>query len=121
MPNDVCVLGDELFVSSGHCITVFSLAGQYLRHWGCEGSGDGQFQYPHGVHAVGGYIYVADTRNGRVQVFTRAGEFISKFGCEGLSKGEETRPGYFYLPCGLCSVGGRLYVSDWSGRIQVFE
>ena len=114
------MLGDELFVSSEHRISVFSLAGQYRRHWGCKGDADGQFNSPYAVHAAGGYIYVADWGNHRVQVFTPAGEFVSKFGSEGLSE-EETRPGYFYNPFGLCSAAGRLYVSDESSRIQVFE
>ena len=113
------MLGDELFVSSYQRISVFSLAGQRLRHWGCEGDADGQFNYPQALCAAGGYIYVADSWNQRVQVFTPAGEFVSKFGSEGLSK--ETRPGYFYWPCGLCWHAGRLYVSDASSRIQVFE
>jgi hypothetical protein len=50
---------------------------------GPEGSNAGSFAFPAGVAvALNGNIYVADTRNQRVQEFTAAGVFIGMFGWE---------------------------------------
>ena len=47
---------------SGHCVTVFSPSGEKLRSFGTHGSGQGQFQLPHGVAVDGeGNILVADS------------------------------------------------------------
>ena len=34
---------------ANHCIKVLSPTGEFIREFGCEGSGDRQLQYPHGV------------------------------------------------------------------------
>src|SRR6185369_13103021 len=42
----------------------------YLTQWGTFGSGDGQFNYPQGVAVdATGNVYVADSRNDRIQKF----------------------------------------------------
>ena len=45
--------------------------------WGDPGSGDGQFNLPHGVWIdAKGRVLVSDRENDRVQVFTQNGEFV---------------------------------------------
>lgn len=51
--------------------------------FGSRGTETGQFDHPFGVAVDGsGNIYVADTRNVRVQKFASNGSFILQFGTE---------------------------------------
>ena len=53
------------------------------------GNGDGEFFNPKGVAAgPDGRIYVADTRNSRVQVFDASGNFLFAFGEQGDGPGQ---------------------------------
>jgi len=75
--------GEVYVVDTGnHRVQVFSIAGNYLRGWGTEGTGESQFREPGGIaiHPASGNIYVADTGNHRMQVFRVHGAFISQFG-----------------------------------------
>jgi sugar lactone lactonase YvrE len=55
---------------------------RYLTGWGGQGEEEGLFQGPRGVAAAKGKVYVADTRNRRIQVFDAKGRFIASFGRE---------------------------------------
>jgi DNA-binding beta-propeller fold protein YncE len=95
-PNDVAFgAAGEIYVSQGHGkgesrLLKFDAEGNFLKTWGGEGSGPGQFKQPHSiVMDAKGYLYVADRSNQRIQVFDADGNFV-----------RETRhPG---TPCGLC-------------------
>ena len=53
-------------------IQVFDNQGRFLRKWGTEGDGDGQFDTPEGLAMdAKGNVYVTDTSNNRIQVFQR--------------------------------------------------
>ena len=55
--------------SQNHRIQKFSSTGTFVTAWGTPGSGNGQFNGPHGVAVdSSGYVYVADTGNHRIQV-----------------------------------------------------
>jgi tripartite motif-containing protein 71 len=47
--------------------------------WGGIGSDTGQFIQPAGIAAYGGYVYVADSENQRVQKFTDSGVYVSQW------------------------------------------
>ena len=69
---------------SGNCVSVFSPSGDMLRSFGKEGTGQGQFDRPHGVAVDGeGNILVADCYNNRVQKFTAEGKFLHTVGARG--------------------------------------
>ena len=78
-PQDVCVSanGQWLFVADtgNHRVQVFRALDDELEHMytiGCEGSGDGQFNQPHGlcVSPNGDFLFVTDKHNNRVQFFS---------------------------------------------------
>ena len=76
------------------------------------------FYYPYSlVSDKDDFIYIADTRNDRIQKFTRDGQFVTKWGVKGNKEGE------FFLPSGLAIDNklGFIYVSDSGNhRIQKF-
>ena len=100
-----------------HCIKVFDVAGHYIQDIGSEGTGNGQFQRPHGVTMdMYNNLVVVDDVNNRVLIFTPEGKFVSKIGEEG------TKLGQFKCPEDVVvSKDGRLYVTDSvNNRVNVF-
>jgi peptidylamidoglycolate lyase len=84
LPTDVAVLDDGgFFVSDGYensRIVKFSSDGELEFQWGTKGSGEGEFDLPHGLALDGaGRLYVADRSNSRIQIFDREGSFISEW------------------------------------------
>jgi len=88
---------------------------RFAGSFGETGDGRGQFNDPTGVAVTAERVFVADSRNGRIQVFERDGTFIRAFG----EPGEE--PGQLGRPMNLTVAGNRLYVPEYfNDRVQVF-
>jgi len=94
-PNDVAFgPRGEIYVSQGHgkgesCLHKFDAEGNFLKTWGGEGAGPGEFKQPHSIVTdTSGSVYVADRSNQRIQVFDGEGAFLR----------ERKHPG---TPCGL--------------------
>jgi len=86
--------------------------------WGKAGSGRGEFNEPRGL-AVDkqGNLFIADTKNNRIQKLSPSGEVLAVWG----EQGEE--PGKFKDPHGI-AVGpdGAVFVADtWNHRVQKFD
>ena len=105
--------------TNNHRVQVFTGEGEFLRSWGNEGSGEGQFTFPQGIAVdTSGNVYVADTfNNSRVQKFTLDGDFLAKWGTLGSGNGQLSGPQ------GLAIDGlGNVYVADVdNNRVQVFS
>ena len=80
----------------------------FVRTWGSEGTGDGQFKYPEGIAIdSSGNVYVADNGNNRIQKFDSNGKFITKWGSDGTGDGQ------FDVPDGIAiDSSGNVYVVD---------
>jgi sugar lactone lactonase YvrE len=85
-PDGVVVAANgDIFVADGHTagkgnarIVKFSKDGKFIMQWGEHGSGEGQFEVPHGIAIDSqGRIFVADRNNQRVQIFDQDGKFIA--------------------------------------------
>ncbi|MDD3141038.1 MAG: 6-bladed beta-propeller [Lachnospiraceae bacterium] len=90
----------------------------FVTKWGSEGSGNGQFGYPHGITVdSSGNVYVADQQNHRIQKFDSNGAFITKWGSFGSGNGQ------FCNPRGVAVDSyGNVYVADMgNNRIQKFD
>jgi len=95
-----------------------SEVGEYelVATWGSLGADEGRFNDPAGIAVdADGNVYVADTRNDRIQKFDNTGAFLLKWGTRGSGDGD------FYSPQDVAlDPDGNVYVVD-SSRIQVFD
>ncbi len=120
-PSDVAIGPDNLVYivdTLNHRIQVFDAQGRFMRAWGSEGTGEGEFYFPSGIAIdASGLVYVTDTGNYRIQVFDAQGRFMRTWGSEGTGEGE------FNKPQGIAiSSNGLVYVADTlNHRIQVFD
>ena len=108
----------RLFVSDYGNDRVVALDSQtltYLYAFGEKGEGFGQFNQPRGIATHGDEIYVADSRNHRVQVFTLDGEFTRAIGFHGDAAGCMRRPHGVAFSRGILLVGETL-----GNRVHVF-
>ena len=103
-PNDLAFgAKGEIFVTQGHGkgesrVLKFDADGNFLKTWGGEGKGPGQFNVPHSIVIDGkGLLHIADRSNQRVQVFDGEGVFVR----------EHSHPG---TPCGLCMMRDRKHI-----------
>ncbi len=88
------------------------------RAFGEPGSGPGQFNEPRGLAADSrGNLYVADTKNSRIQVFDPNGQFLRAIGAPGSGDGQLKEP------CGVAvDADGTVVVADtWNHRIARFR
>ncbi len=123
MPSGVAVdnLHKKIYVSDTrhHNIKVFDLDTlKYLRTIGKRGKEDGEFNFPsHLAVDSKGFLYVADTQNGRYQVFDNEGRFVRRVGEFGDA------PGMFGRPKGIAvDSEGHVYVADAAFNIvEIFD
>lgn len=97
-PSGLAVFGDTIFVADevNFVVSMYSVSGEVLGHFGGLGDNPGQFGRPKSV-SVGpdGVIYVVDARHQNVQMFNLAGEVLMWFG------GGYEGPGDMYLPASV--------------------
>jgi len=88
---------------------------EFVMAWGKPGGEIGHFSDPIGVAVGADEVFVADSRNSRIQVFDLNGRFRRQFGAPGKEMGQLGRP------MNLVIHGGELYVAEYlNDRIQVF-
>ena len=62
-------------------IRIYDLNGTFIKQFGTDGNGDGQFKQPYGVaYDVNGSLWVADYGNHRIQVFDEQGALSGGWG-----------------------------------------
>ncbi len=120
-PNDVVTGPDgKAYIVDDKRVVVLDGAGSFVRAWGTEGYGEGEFLGLEGVAvADDGVVFVTDTPNHRVQYFDSEGVFLGEWGEYGRGR----VPGKFCLPFGIAvAASGVVYVVDaTNNRVQYFR
>ena len=86
---------NQIYVTErgNHRVQILNADFTFSSTFGCQGSGNGQFQRSDGICFDGvGDVYVSDSINHKVQVFTAGGEYLRHFGKKGCGKGELKYP-----------------------------
>jgi sugar lactone lactonase YvrE len=86
-PSDVLVAPNgDIFVADGHGdktnarIMKFDKNGKFIKTWGKEGKGPGEFDQPHSLAMdSAGRLFVADRANSRIQIFDQDGNFLTEW------------------------------------------
>lgn len=83
-PTDMAITpAGDVFVSDGYGnrrVVHFDRHGKFVKAWGKEGTGPGEFLLPHAIGVDSrGRLYVADRSNVRVQVFDQGGKFLAQW------------------------------------------
>ena len=97
-------------------VVVFSDDGQYLRHFGQKGQGEGGLSSPRGLCVSGDYVYITEWTNHCVSVFRTSGEFVHSFGEKGSDRGELKNP----IGIAVDQDGFVFVCDEGNNRIQVF-
>lgn len=118
-PNDVAYVVNRSYENraDGVRVTVCTLNEEFIREFGSDGEGDGQFVWPTSIALDNaGNVYVADEWLNRITVYDKDGKFLSKWGKAGSGEGEIKKP------AGLMISGNSILVSDSANhRIQRFS
>ena len=117
----------EFFVSDGYGnakVHKYSPDGKLLFSWGESGTGPGQFNIVHNLATDdGGWVYVADRENHRVQIFDSNGKFetqwndLSRVACIWIdTRGQDL----VYVGEYFCGIASNSIGTDLGPRISVF-
>jgi NHL repeat len=108
---------DNMFVSDGYGNSRFvkiAKDGTWLKAVGTHGSGDNQFNTPHGIATdPQGNVYVADRGNFRIQVYDNEMNLKTSYGGVGAPWSVQVTPKYIYSGDGT----GKIYRLDHSGKL----
>src|SRR5215467_12485331 len=88
-PTDIAIAGNgDIFVTEGHVggtpgnqrVSKFSKDGKFIKSWGHEGKGPGEFENPHTIAIDSrGRLLVGDRSNNRIQIFDSEGKFLEEW------------------------------------------
>ena len=123
-PNDVVVApSGEIFVVQGHMpgergdprVLKFAADGSYLKSWGGKGAGPGEFQVAHGIAVdAGGFLWVTDRENSRIEIFEQDGAFVREIAYAGLPCGIDIGERNIFMVNGFT---GQILQMDLDGRV----
>ncbi|MGH2536735.1 MAG: 6-bladed beta-propeller, partial [Candidatus Promineifilaceae bacterium] len=125
-PRNVALGPDGLIYvadTGNHRIQVFDADGRFVRGWGTNGRGQGQFNEPWGLAVDDEFVYVADTWNHRLQKFSLDGDFVAEIGRSGTPAEGQIGGGLFFGPRDiLMRPDGNLLVTDTGNhRLQLLD
>ena len=90
----------------------------FVKEWGTQGIGDGQFNRPSAIaiDPSSNNVYIVDSGNNRIQVFDLDGKFISKWGTQGSGDGQFNGP----TDIAIDPVGNVYVLDSGNSKIEKF-
>lgn len=71
--------------TGSHCVFVFDYQGKFIKSFGNEGQGPGEFSRPTGLHIMeNSSVAVADKGNNRIQIFDKSWNFVSNINTKSI-------------------------------------
>jgi len=119
-PTDMAFgLNGEVYITDGYGnsrVVQYTRDGKFVRTWGKKGTGEGEFNLPHGI-AVDkrGRVYVGDRENRRMQVFDTDGKFLTQWKHVGSPWGVVITDDDKLLLCD--GYNNRIVKTDLSGKV----
>jgi len=103
---------------SDNQVKIFDASGKFVRQFGKEGFGNGEFKGCNGLTLdADKNIYVTDYYNNRVQKFDQYGNFLMKFSLKSRADGATNEPNGIHV-----DKNGTIYVAvGRRGRIEVYN
>src|SRR5439155_9540041 len=122
-PTDVLVTRDgDVFVTDGQFnsrVVHFSKDGTFVKQWGTNGSGRGQFKVPHAIAIDStGRLFVADRDNNRIAIFDQQGTWLDEWSAFGQPSGVFIDPGDRLY---VAAIGARSGLAIGSARTGAVE
>lgn len=84
-PTDIAIAANGvIYISDGYKnsrIIKFTPSGKFISQWGIKGTGNGEFDIPHGIALddASAKVYVADRENNRIQIFDSSGRYLQQW------------------------------------------
>jgi len=95
---------------------MYKYNGSLIKKWGGKGTDNSKFDAPSSICIKNNKIFIADTKNNRIQIFDIDGNFIKTFG--NFKDNDNT---FGILNMMAISLDDKIIVTDYSGKIQVFD
>jgi sugar lactone lactonase YvrE len=97
-------------------VQYLSFDGEPISAFGRRGMFIGNLTRPKGIAVLDDTIFVVESQHDHLLMFRRDGTYLLPVGGSGRG------PGQFYLPAGMWSARGRIYVADmFNGRVTMFD
>ena len=124
-PTDVLVTpAGDIFVTDGQFnsrVVHFSREGKFVKAWGSNGSGPGQFKIPHAIAIDSqGRLFVADRDNSRIAIFDQQGTFLEQWTQFGPPSGVYIASDDTLYVAAIGDRSGLLIGSAASGEVRDF-
>jgi len=119
-PVDITLSGSDIYIAdrANRRVEELTTSGAYVRGFGVEGTGSGQFKAPEGIAAdAAGNIYVVDGPDSRVEEFSSSGAFLDEFGSYGTGEGQLRGP----TGVAIDAAGDMYVVDSANARIERWE
>ncbi|WP_460540247.1 NHL repeat-containing protein, partial [Echinicola sediminis] len=104
---------------SNHRIQKMDLQGDFIKKWGNEGKGDGQFTYPWGITIYKNMVVVSS--DNRLQFFDKDGKFIKSWEFENTLYDLASDGEFIYVAAGdvILKIGEDKHFIDKIGNFTV--